>query len=275
MTYVKNASPTVTVVGPRYATTAADSSATGTFAWSNPSGALTSGDGLFAGVLVNAGSSSAFSHNLNLSAFGFAIPAAATVLGIGVDIAMSNSGTAVAEDTSVFLIKAGTVQTTNRATFAPIQPPLTTRTYGGPADLWGGTYAPSDINNSGFGVSFAVGTLPGASGQANVAVDFIRVTIYYQYGTGFAISQDAVAYGSQSVQLGTDGMYRKDPTGTVWAPVSTVIGDLPRVPPSGLEGGTIQTFLKFTRGNFASEPDAGIDDLSAQIFYRPSYLITP
>ena len=179
------------------------------------------------------------------------------------------------------LVKAGTNQTgaplsVTSAPFGAGGPPFGPSwlyTFGGPTDLWGGSWTAADINNAGFGAAIQFTNPAGASEQ--VAVDSVSMTVWYTLASGFTVSQDAVAYNLQSVQLGTTGMYREDPTGTVYGPVSNVIGDLPRLPPSGLEGGTIQAFLKMSRGDFDQLPDSGIDDLSARIFYRPSYLITP
>ncbi len=86
--------------------------------------------------------------------------------------------------------------------------------------------------------------------------------------------QDAVLFPSQSAELRTEGMFREDPTGAAYGPVSHVVGDLPRIPPSGAEGRTVQFFLKQSRGDLDTLPDVGVDDISARISYRPSYLLT-
>jgi hypothetical protein len=66
-------------------------------------------------------------------------------------------------------------------------------------------------------------------------------------------------------------MYREDSSGSAYGPVSWVTGDLPRLPPT-VDGGTVEVFIKATRGDVGQLPDAGIDDLSARVFYRPSWL---
>ena len=45
--------------------------------------------------------------------------------------------------------------------------------YGGPNDLWGLTWTPTQINTGSFGVAFA------AKGNTFVGVDAISVTVYY------------------------------------------------------------------------------------------------
>lgn len=90
--------------------------------------------------------------------------------------------------------------------------------------------------------------------------------------TSTSVINDAVIYANRSAQLTTDGHYRLDVGGTAYGPVSTQAGDLPRLPVSGLEGRTTQVFIKGSRGDLDSLPDAGIDDISARVYYRPSYL---
>src|SRR5205085_7870092 len=57
-----------------------------------------------------------------------------------------------------------------------------TKIYGGPADLWGNTWTPTDVNDPGFGVAIAAqgngtsstNTIPTAQ------VDYIEVRVFYQ-----------------------------------------------------------------------------------------------
>ena len=70
-------------------------------------------------------------------------------------------------------------------------------------------------------------------------------------------------------------MFRSDSGGTVFAPVSQVTGDLPRLPPSGLESRPIQIFVKPTRGDLDTLADSGLDSLSVVPKVRPSFLFRP
>lgn len=97
----------------------------------------------------------------------------------------------------------------------------------------------------------------------------------YDSFTAWVPTLDAVMFASQSAQLTTDGMFREDSAGVAYGPVSPKSGSLPRLPPSGLEGRKVELFLKGSRGDFDQVPDSGIDDISAQAFYRPSWLIAP
>lgn len=86
---------------------------------------------------------------------------------------------------------------------------------------------------------------------------------------------DAVLFASQSAELRTQGMFREDSTGTAYGPVSYITGDLPRLPPSGLEARSVELFLKASRGDLDQLADSGIDDISTQVYYRPSWLHIP
>lgn len=83
---------------------------------------------------------------------------------------------------------------------------------------------------------------------------------------------DAVLFSKQSAQLTSEGMYRLDSGGAAYGPVSIVDHDLPRLPPPGMEGRPLEVFIKASRGDMGSIPDSGIDDISARVFYRPSWL---
>lgn len=100
-------------------------------------------------------------------------------------------------------------------------------------------------------------------------------TDYYDNFAAWVPNPDAVTFASQSTQLTTDGHYRLDTGGTAYGPVSIQSGDLPRLPVAGLEGRTTEVFLKSSRGDFDSLPDSGIDDVSARVYYSPSWLVAP
>jgi hypothetical protein len=85
---------------------------------------------------------------------------------------------------------------------------------------------------------------------------------------------DAVVNPSQSAELRWDGMFREDTGGTAYGPVSQVVGDLPRLPPT-VEGRSTEVFVKASRGDLGGLPDSGIDDISARLSYRPCWLTVP
>lgn len=98
-------------------------------------------------------------------------------------------------------------------------------------------------------------------------------TRYFEAFAAWVPSTDAVLHPGQSAELRTEGMFREEATGTAFGPVSHVVGDLPRIPPSGSEGRTVQFLLKPSRGNFDTLADTDVaDDISARVTYRPSFL---
>jgi hypothetical protein len=83
-------------------------------------------------------------------------------------------------------------------------------------------------------------------------------------------------FNGRSAELRTEGMFRQDSTGAAYGPVSYLTGDLPRIPPSGLENRTVQFFVKADRTDMDVLSGAGFaDDISARVSYRPSWLHVP
>ncbi len=97
---------------------------------------------------------------------------------------------------------------------------------------------------------------------------------YLQFGA-WAPPRDAVAMASQSVELGTSQIIREDSSGVAYSPVTYVTGDLPRIPPATLDNRTTEFFVKLSRGDLQTLPDPNIDDISAQVTYRPCWIQTP
>lgn len=115
-------------------------------------------------------------------------------------------------------------------------------------------------------------------GRAGVIDDNGSTTAFTRYFDNIVSAvpvNDAVMFASQSAELRTDGMFREDSSGAAYGPLADVWDDLPRIPPSGLEGRPVELFLKGSRGNFDDLPDHGIDDIRAQVFYRPSWTFVP
>lgn len=249
------------------ATAANDSANGGTIAWANPNNALTIDDNTFAVATFTAGGQT--SQYLKVTNRGFAIPTSAVIQGIELWCDYNLSG-----GFSWFFnpVKAGTVlaSTFNPSTFR-------TSTYahgsrlmmGGPNDLWFTSWTPADINNSGFGMAASLQS----SAASTFSIDTLYVIVYYTLGTGFFVATDAVCYGNGTTEIRYDGAYRNASGASgVYGPVAKVLGDLPRLPPSGVEGRPVELFLKPTRGDFSTLPDSGLDGLSAQVFYRPSFI---
>jgi hypothetical protein len=147
--------------------------------WANPSNAGAS-DNAYA-EFTDSGFGSDY---LKATNFGFAIDSGATINGIVAEFerkansAGGGGGGARILDQEIKLVKAGTIQSTNKSAGATWPTTDTYASFGGAADLWSGTWTPSDINNSGFGVTIkAWGNR--SDGSETGYVDHIRITVYY------------------------------------------------------------------------------------------------
>jgi hypothetical protein len=93
----------------------------------------------------------------------------------------------------------------------------------------------------------------------------------YDNFAAWTTSPDAVVYANQSAELSTSGIFRADVGGTAYGPVSIVNSDLPRMPNKS-SAGTVEVFVKSSRGDLENLPDPGIDDISARVYRRASWL---
>lgn len=118
-----------------------------------------------------------FSDQLTGTAWGFAIPASATISGFQVAVEAKSTGTLA--DLGVRLFKAGPVFSDNRATFTDLPAVDTVRLYGGVSDKWGLTWSPAEVNAGGFGVAYGV-FCSGVAGTASV--DQITITVFFTVG---------------------------------------------------------------------------------------------
>ena len=209
--------------GPNGAGTGTDVAATGsTGVWANP-GNITAADAAYATVTLAAGgstqntgarggsSASGWVNSTNVyasdgnyatvaltplqtgsslkdSAFGFGsvVPSNATINGIAVSIvhaAISGGGTV--QDNNVQLLKASIPTGNNKAT--NLNWGAETVNYGGASDLWGTTWTPSDINNSGFGLTINVKNTDPIN-SVTAGIDYISITVYYTLPTSSTVS---------------------------------------------------------------------------------------
>lgn len=177
--------------GPNSPGTAANDAAVGTLAWTSPGNCKTSNNTYTQCFGI---SGTQFSNYLKATNFGFSIPGGATIDGILVEIeryASHNSASLFAYDEVVKLVKNGTVVGTNLGV-------LVTKwatgeavfSYGGSSELWGTSWADSDINNTNFGVVLQVEVNNWAKVNIYAYVDHIKITVYYTGGGG---SSSAIA----------------------------------------------------------------------------------
>lgn len=155
--------------------TLASDNSFGTAAWSNPGNAAAS-DNVYATASLAMNSS----QYLKATNFGFAIPNTAVVLGIKASIERKATGDIT--DSRVRLVKAGTIQTTDKSAAAAWPASDTVADFGGAADVWSDAWLGLDVNNSGFGVVFACAS----TSAANASVDHIALEVTYRLAGGIA-----------------------------------------------------------------------------------------
>lgn len=184
--------------GPFYPGTTNNDGLSGT-PWVSPENAKVE-DGSVAAVAA-AGSS----QYLLCSGFSFSIPAGATINGILVEVKHAGTGLGDVHDGNVRLLRALTLQSTDKASGTPWPASLTYASYGGPADTWGDTWTDSQINDSGFGVGIA------AQGSFDTGtIDAVRITVTYTAGasaptvTDTSPSTGSTAGGTAITLTGTD-----------------------------------------------------------------------
>lgn len=164
--------------GPLYPSTVAD---TGTndlgasaTAWVNPNNAKVS-DGVYT---TNTWASAGLTSNgLKTTGYGFNVPAVATIDGIYVEFQRQGTN---AQTSSIDLVKAGSIVSATSKPGTDGWPSSEDWIgYGGATDLWGVSWTPSDINDSGFGaVIYALNTHGGGEGD----IDAVRITVYWHIG---------------------------------------------------------------------------------------------
>lgn len=86
------------------------------------------------------------------------------------------------------------------------------------------------------------------------------------------LNSDAVVYSGSSVVLSTEGMLQ---LATGMSPISNVIGDLPRIPPSGLEGRPCELLIRPTQGDLQITQDTALSGFTTQVSFRPTWLFRP
>jgi len=167
------------IAGPNSPSAAtADSSSGGSVTWTNPTNVYTNDNVLYA---TASGGGGATTYYLNATGFGFSIPTGVTINGIVVEVDRKSSDSGPVKnivDYRVRIVKGGNVGATTREDTSTKWPTSDAyATYGTQTDLWGDSWAGSDINNVNFGVAIAA-TLNGSQSRT-ASIDHIRITVYY------------------------------------------------------------------------------------------------
>jgi len=132
-------------------------------------------------------------YRLKAQGFPFAaIPDDATINGIKVEIAGYNDAGETVKDYRVQLLDAnGALVGDNKAVAGNWDTSLTIRTYGGATELWNASPTVAMVKDADFGV---VLSCQATANNADVYVDYIRITIYYTPGSS-SIAYDSVSVG--------------------------------------------------------------------------------
>jgi hypothetical protein len=118
------------------------------------------------------------SPNLDITGFGFTIPAGSRIDGITAVIERSASASSSLDDFDVYLLKGGVATGNDKAVSGTYYPTSdANRTYGNSSDLWGTSWTATDVNASNFGLRLRVDSDVGSSVTAYV--DYVSITIDY------------------------------------------------------------------------------------------------
>jgi murein DD-endopeptidase MepM/ murein hydrolase activator NlpD len=190
--------------GPNNCGTAVDDSSVGTIAWTNPGNACTSGQ--LTQIILGV---SHTSHYLKVTNFGFTsgqIPTGSNIIGIQFSV-KRNSGATTVSDNAIRDVKGGTIDSGNDHSAGIWPSSLTAHTYGTTSDLWGQTWAASDITASTFGIAISAHS-GGTSGTGSIGA-FVTATITFNSPPN-APSQDAPA--NNAVNTGTSPVFNMTAT---------------------------------------------------------------
>ncbi|MGQ0546250.1 MAG: DUF6701 domain-containing protein [Betaproteobacteria bacterium] len=177
--------------------------------WNNPGRAVSSNN-----QYASASVDGTVTDPLRCVNYGFAIPATATILGVEVRLERKSNRTTNggSRDNTFFLVKAGVAVGANRATATTYTTTDTVEVHGGPADLWGTTWTPAEINAANFGAVYT-GTKPSAAGPAHtITVDHMQITVYYSIPPG-----SFNAFETTTVAGAINGVIRTRVAGTAFS----------------------------------------------------------
>lgn len=162
--------------GPRSASTASNIALTGSASsWTDPSNSLVS-DNQYATASFPVNGD--YSDHLQVTDFGFNLPASSVILGILVEV--EHYGDRV-KDNQIRIVKGGTIGSSDRSLTNnwPNSDTGSYFQYGGSTDLWGEAWTESDINATNFGFAISARRVGGGPSTATALVDHIRITVYY------------------------------------------------------------------------------------------------
>lgn len=176
--------PTLTTTFTTFSTEARAGSIGGTESWGTAANAQTD-DGAYATYGTNSPQPwNGYTLYLTAKELTDEVPAGATIDGIEIVLGCGEVSAGVGDwkDSAVYIIKGGTIQTTQNKASASVYtayPTESVLSHGGAADLWGQTWTAADINAAGFGVAISCVQSGADETGASVQVDYIQVSVTY------------------------------------------------------------------------------------------------
>lgn len=110
----------------------------------------------------------------------------------------------------------------------------------------------------------------GKVGIHDAAVSASASTRDYRGYSAWVPEGDAAIFAGQAAELRTDGAFRASADG-VGSGVLVPFGSHPRLP----QGGPVEVMVATSRGDFERLPDSGLDDVSVETYSRRSWLTAP
>jgi len=165
--------------------------ASGEVAWTNPTNVFSTNNAYAIASLNTSSTSTDESRYILIGGFGFSIPSTATIDGITFDVERGSSAADCVKDKNIYIVKGGSLITVeNKADTVNYWPMVDAdKTYGGPADLWGTTWTPADINANNFGIAIKTNIPPESSvGSCFANIDYVRATIEYCFPPNLSTS---------------------------------------------------------------------------------------
>ena len=141
--------------------------------WST-TGNVAASDNQYATVSLGSGNNSSY---LRCTTLGFSIPAGAAINGITAKIERKANNANAIRDSVLKLVKGGQLAGSDKANTSTYYGTTDANaTYGSAIDLWGTTWAATDINASNFGIALR---LTAAGGAGTGSIDYVEITVDY------------------------------------------------------------------------------------------------
>lgn len=163
-----------TTVGPKNPGTIVNDSSIGTISWTNRNNVKTSNNQYATTQNMSSGGVTVYLKSTN---FGFSVPASAIIDGISVNVERKANATSFF-DNAIRIVKGGTIGTTDKSRDDGWPTSDGTVTYGSDSDLWGETWANTDINSANFGFAISAKKV-GGSNNKRPSIDWINISVTY------------------------------------------------------------------------------------------------